>query len=98
MEEEYLDMKMRGDASDDSHCFSGMHPINEPSFGFVQELTRSLSLRYSAISQRSASSLVGVGAGVRSRFLGRTLGEQRHGVCLIPAQFVRPFVKANNSD
>ena len=64
-------------SADDSHCFSGMHPNNERSVGFVQELTRSLSLCYSAISQRSASLLVGVGAGVRSRFLGRTLGEQR---------------------
>ncbi len=39
-------------------------------------------------------SLIGMEAGVGSHFLGRTLREQGHEVRLIPAQFVRPFVKA----
>ena len=33
-----------------------------------------------------------------SHFLGRALREQAHEVRLIPAQFVRPFVKSNKSD
>ena len=39
------------------------------------------------------SSLIGMEAGVGSHFLGRALREQGHEVRLIPAQFVRPFVK-----
>jgi len=31
-------------------------------------------------------------------YLGRLLGEQGHTVRLIPAQFVRPFVKSNKND
>jgi hypothetical protein len=31
-------------------------------------------------------------------FLGRALREQGHEVRLIPAQFVRPFVKSNKND
>ena len=44
------------------------------------------------------SSLIGMEAGVWSRFLGRALREQGHKVSLIPAQFVRPFVKSNKND
>ena len=33
-----------------------------------------------------------------SHFLGRALREQGHEVRLIPAQFVRPFVKSNKND
>jgi transposase len=44
------------------------------------------------------SSLIGMGAGVGSHFLGRALREQGHEVRLIPAQFVRPFVKSNKND
>ncbi len=35
---------------------------------------------------------------LRSPFLGRTLREQGHSVKLIPAQFVKPFVKSNKND
>jgi len=44
------------------------------------------------------SSLIGMEAGVGSHFLGRALREQGHEVRLIPAQFVRPFVKSNKND
>ena len=44
------------------------------------------------------SSLMGMEAGVGSHFLGRALREQGHEVRLIPAQFVRPFVKSNKND
>jgi transposase len=42
--------------------------------------------------------LMGMEAGVGSHFLGRALREQGHEVRLIPAQFVRPFVKSNKND
>jgi len=35
---------------------------------------------------------------VGSHFLGRSLREPGHEVRLIPAQFVRPFVKSNKND
>src|SRR5438309_2229842 len=44
------------------------------------------------------SSLIGMEACVGSHFLGRALREQGHQVRLIPAQFVRPFVKSNKND
>jgi transposase len=44
------------------------------------------------------SCLIGMEAGVGSHFLGRALREQGHEVRLIPAQFVRPFVKSNKND
>jgi len=42
--------------------------------------------------------LIGMEAGVGSHFLGRALRGQGHEVRLIPAQFVRPFVKSNKND
>src|SRR5207249_11284081 len=42
--------------------------------------------------------LIGMEAGVGSHFLGRALRAQGHQVRLIPAQFVRPFVKSNKND
>jgi transposase len=44
------------------------------------------------------ASLIGMEACVGSHFLGRALREQGHEVRLIPAQFVRPFVKSNKND
>jgi transposase len=44
------------------------------------------------------AALIGMEAGVGSHFLGRALREQGHDVRLIPAQFVRPFVKSNKND
>ena len=44
------------------------------------------------------SCLIGMEAGVGSHFLGRALRAQGHEVRLIPAQFVRPFVKSNQND
>jgi len=43
-------------------------------------------------------SLIGMEACVGSHFLGRALREQGHEVRLIPAQFVKPFVKSNKND
>src|ERR1700694_281777 len=42
--------------------------------------------------------LIGMEACSGSHFLGRTLREQGHDVKLIPAQFVKPFVKSNKND
>jgi transposase len=44
------------------------------------------------------TSLIGMEACGGAHFLGRALREQGHDVKLIPAQFVRPFVKSNKND
>ena len=60
-----------------------------------KKFSRSQLLEYTA---NLPSSLIGMEAGVGSHFLGRALREQGHEVRLIPAQFVRPFVKSNKND
>ena len=60
-----------------------------------KKFSRTQLLVYTA---KLSSSLIGMEAGVGSHFLGRTLREQGHEVRLIPAQFVRPFVKSNKND
>ena len=42
--------------------------------------------------------LIGMEACSGSHLLGRALSEQGHDVRLIPAQFVKPFVKSNKND
>jgi transposase len=42
--------------------------------------------------------LIGVESCSGAHFLGRALREQGHDVRLIPAQFVKPFVKSNKND
>ena len=42
--------------------------------------------------------LIGMEACSGAHFLGRVLREQGHDVKLIPAQFVKPFVKSNKND
>src|ERR1700751_4456893 len=42
--------------------------------------------------------LIGMEACGGSHFLGRALREQGHGVRLMPAQYVKPYVKTNKSD
>src|SRR5712664_906030 len=44
------------------------------------------------------SSLIGLEACSGAHFLGRALHKQGHDVRLIPAQFVKPFVKSNKND
>src|ERR1700680_3214804 len=44
------------------------------------------------------TSLIGMEACSGAHFLGRVLRAQGHDVKLIPAQFVRPFVKSNKND
>jgi len=44
------------------------------------------------------ATLIGMEACGGAHFLGRTLREQGHDVKLIPAQFVKPFVKSNKND
>jgi transposase len=60
-----------------------------------KKFSRSQLLVYTA---NLPSSLIGMEAGVGSHFLGRALREQGHEVRLMPAQFVRPFVKSNKND
>jgi transposase len=45
-----------------------------------------------------STSLIGLEACAGAHFLGRIPREQGHNVKLIPAQFVRPFVKSNKND
>ena len=45
-----------------------------------------------------STSLIGLEACSVAHFLGRILREQGHNVKLIPAQFVKPYVKSNKSD
>ena len=44
------------------------------------------------------TSLIGMEACSGAHFLGRALRKQGHDVKLIPAQFVKPFVKSNKND
>ena len=60
-----------------------------------KKFSRSQLVEYTA---NLPASLIGMEAGVGSHFLGRALREQGHEVRLIPAQFVRPFVKSNKND
>lgn len=60
-----------------------------------KKFSRSQLLVYTA---NLPASLIGMEAGVGSHILGRALREQGHEVRLIPAQFVRPFVKSNKND
>ncbi|RZU29687.1 IS110 family transposase [Edaphobacter modestus] len=51
-----------------------------------------------AFTANLQTSLIGMEACSGAHFLGRTLREQGHDVKLIPAQFVKPFVKSNKND
>ena len=59
-----------------------------------KKLSRQQLLNYTA---NLPSCLMGMEAGIGSHFLGRA-GHQGHEGRLIPARFVRPFVKSNKSD
>jgi transposase len=51
-----------------------------------------------AFTANLQTTLIGLEACGGAHFLGRTLREQGHDVKLIPAQFVKPFVKSNKND
>ena len=51
-----------------------------------------------AFTANMQTCLIGMEAYSGSHFLGRALREQGHDVKLIPAQFVKPFVKSNKND
>ena len=60
-----------------------------------KKLSRKQLLTFTANLQRS---LIGLEACSGSHFLGRALSQQGHDVRLIPAQFVKPFLKSNKND
>jgi transposase len=60
-----------------------------------KKLSRKQLLPFTANLQRS---LIGLEACSGSHFLGRALSQQGHDVRLIPAQFVKPFLKSNKND
>jgi transposase len=51
-----------------------------------------------AFTATMQTSLIGMEACSGAHFLGRALRAQGHDVKLIPAQFVKPFVKSNKND
>src|SRR5258707_894139 len=60
-----------------------------------KKFTQRQLLTYTANMQ---TSLIGLEACSGAHFLGRALRKQGHDVKLIPAQFVKPFVKSNKND
>jgi transposase len=60
-----------------------------------KKFTQRQLLTYTANMQ---TSLIGLEACSGAHFLGRALRKQGHDVRLIPAQFVKPFVKSNKND
>jgi transposase len=60
-----------------------------------KKFTRKQLITFSANLQ---TCLIGMEACSGAHFLGRALREQGHEVKLIPAQFVKPFVKSNKND
>src|ERR1700724_3065104 len=60
-----------------------------------KKFTQRQLLTYTANMQ---TALIGLEACSGAHFLGRALREQGHDVRLIPAQFVKPFVKSNKND
>ncbi|NYF80614.1 transposase [Granulicella arctica] len=60
-----------------------------------KKFTQKLLLAYTANMQ---TFLIGLEACSGARFLGRALHQQGHDVRLIPAQFVKPFVKSDKND
>ena len=60
-----------------------------------KKFTQKQLLAYTANMQ---TSLIGLEACSGAHFLGRALRKQGHDVRLIPAQFVKPFVKSNKND
>jgi len=60
-----------------------------------KKLSRKQLLSFTANLQPS---LIGLEACSGSHFLGRALSQQGHEVRLIPAQFVKPFLKSNKND
>ena len=62
---------------------------------FKKKFTQKQLITFTANLQVS---LIGMEACSGAHFLGRALGAQGHDVRLIPAQFVKPFVKSNKND
>lgn len=60
-----------------------------------QKFSRKQLLSYTANLQ---ASLVGIEACSGAHFIGATLRDQGHDVRLMPAQFVKPFLKSNKND
>src|SRR5258705_5383915 len=61
----------------------------------LKKITQKQLIAFTANMQ---TCLIGMEACSGSHFLGRALREQGHNVKVIPAQFVKPFVKSNKND
>ncbi|MGF7183912.1 transposase [Tunturiibacter psychrotolerans] len=62
---------------------------------FRKKFTKKQLITFTANMQIS---LIGMEACSGAHFLGRVLRQPGHNVKLIPAQFVKPFVKSNKND
>ena len=71
----------------------GLNPAGEVQVR--KKFSRSQLLRFTANVQVQ---LIGMEACAGSHFLGKALREQGHEVRLMPAQYVKPFVKTNKND
>jgi transposase len=74
------------------------HVVGLSSSGGVvvrKKFSRTQLLRFTANLQVD---LIGMEACAGSHFLGKALREQGHAVRLMPAQYVKPFVKTNKND
>jgi len=74
------------------------HPIGLNGRGEVvvrKQCSRTQLLRFTS---NLRSCLIGMEACGGSHFLGRALREQGHDVRLMPAQYVKPYVKTNKND
>jgi transposase len=72
-----------------------IHYLCRSTLVIKKKLTRKQLLTYTA---NLKPSLIGMEACSGAHFLGATLQRQGHQVRLIPAQFVKPFVKSNKND
>jgi transposase len=61
----------------------------------VKKCSRTQLLRFTSNLRKC---LIGMEACGGSHFLGRALREQGHDVRLMPAQYVKPYVKTNKND
>ena len=76
-----------------THHVIGLNPRGE--IVLRRKLSRKQLLRYTANRQQM---LIGMEACGGAHYLGRALREQGHEVRLMPAQYVKPYVKTNKND
>jgi transposase len=74
------------------------HPVALGAVGKMLVRRKFTQKQLLAFTAKMEPSLIGLEACSGAHFLGRALRKQGHDVRLIPAQFVKPFVKSNKND